>query len=182
MFVANVCPVLPSLTVMIIVLATFKPKSVRLPSMKVKKIMNMEMFAMKLIENQNEETSNKPDDKSEPKRAAHLKNLLSKESEAVMLKCAELFMEELTVRAYHYTSNDNRKILQDSDIKCAINDSDLYDFLIDKIPRSNLDTPAVNTAFPVVYMMHQYQNAQMMGIQDPQNANSHDEPLPEAGV
>lgn len=43
---------------------------------------------------------------------------------------AELFVEELTVRAWIHTDESRRRILQKSDINAAIKSSQMYDFLI----------------------------------------------------
>lgn len=109
--------------------------------------MNAESFAMWLIDRE-KETRDGTFEQRPAKRADHFKFMFSACSEAVMLKAAELFIRELTVRAYHHTKQGGRKILQDSDVKNAVNDpdTDIYDFLIDIIPRTETtSTPHMNT-------------------------------------
>jgi histone H3/H4 len=100
--------------------------------MRVRKIMNAESFAMWLLDRE-KEARDGPCEQRPAKRADHFKFMFSACSEAVMLKAAELFIRELTVRAYHHTKQGGRKILNESDVKIAVNDSDtdMYDFLID---------------------------------------------------
>jgi Histone-like transcription factor (CBF/NF-Y) and archaeal histone len=110
--------------------------------MRVRKIMNAESFAMWLLERE-KEANDGPCEQRPAKRADHFKFMFSACSEAVMLKAAELFIRELTVRAYsHHTKLGGRKILNQSDVKNAVNDSDtdMYDFLIDIIPRTETNS------------------------------------------
>lgn len=146
--------------------ASFKPKSVKIPGMRIRKIMIAESFALKLLENEQknkeadcEALNITSDEEKATKRGDHVKFLISSCAEAVMLKAAELFIGELAVRAYHHTKISGRKIVQDCDIKCAVNDFDMYDFLIDIIPRER-DNPALKAAQMMLLFNAQQQQYQ----------------------
>ncbi|OAG29261.1 nuclear transcription factor Y, gamma [Nematocida displodere] len=51
-------------------------------------------------------------------------------------KITEIFIEELTLRSWHYTQEGKRRILQRNDICSAVKSSDVFDFLIYLMPRS----------------------------------------------
>lgn len=53
---------------------------------------------------------------------------------------AEVFIEELTVRAWINTDESKRRILQKSDISAAIKTSQMYDFLIYIVPPHDYST------------------------------------------
>jgi histone H3/H4 len=137
--------------------------------------MNAESFAMWLLDRE-KETREDTFEQRPAKRADHFKFMFSACSEAVMLKAAELFIRELTVRAYHHTKQGGRKILQDSDVKNAVNDpdTDMYDFLIDIIPKTDTtSTPHMNTGtfFPPAPQDIQQQN-QLQAMAAAQNSLS----------
>ncbi|KAI5172541.1 nuclear transcription factor Y, gamma [Nematocida sp. LUAm3] len=60
-------------------------------------------------------------------------------SEVPMLfsRITEVFIEELTLRAWQYTEDGKRRILQRGDICSAIKSSDIFDFLIYLMPRGS---------------------------------------------
>ena len=61
--------------------------------------------------------------------------MISSESPVLFAKACELFIQELTMRAYVETELKGRRTLQKTDIAAALSRSDMYDFLIDLIPR-----------------------------------------------
>lgn len=79
---------------------------------------------------------------------ARIKRLMKVEEEVKMVasevpilfsKVAEMFIEELTLRAWINTEENKRRILQKNDLSAAARTSDIYDFLIFIIPRNELD-------------------------------------------
>lgn len=79
---------------------------------------------------------------------ARIKRLMKVEEEVKMVasevpilfsKVAEMFIEELTLRAWINTEENKRRILQKNDISAAVKTSDVYDFLIFIVPRNELD-------------------------------------------
>ncbi|TBU09556.1 transcriptional activator [Hamiltosporidium magnivora] len=78
---------------------------------------------------------------------ARIKRLMKVEEEVKMVasevpilfsKVAEVFIEELTLRAWLNTEENKRRILQKNDLSAAVKTSDMFDFLIYIIPRSDL--------------------------------------------
>lgn len=63
------------------------------------------------------------------------KFMISAEAPLVMSKACELLVRELTVRAWKHTARNRRRTLQRQDIHAAVGDSDVFDFLIDLVPR-----------------------------------------------
>lgn len=79
---------------------------------------------------------------------ARIKRLMKVEEEVKMVasevpilfsKVAEMFIEELTLRAWINTEENKRRILQKNDLSAAVKTSDVYDFLIFIVPRNELD-------------------------------------------
>ncbi|EPR78493.1 CCAAT-box binding factor [Spraguea lophii 42_110] len=80
---------------------------------------------------------------------ARIKRLMKVEEEVKMVasevpilfsKIAEVFIEELTLRAWLNTEENKRRILQKNDLSAAVKTSDVFDFLIFIIPRNELET------------------------------------------
>lgn len=61
--------------------------------------------------------------------------MISAEAPMLFAKAAELFIMELTLRAWVHTEDNKRRTLQRSDIAMAITKYDQFDFLIDIVPR-----------------------------------------------
>ena len=64
--------------------------------------------------------------------------MISSAAPAVFAKACEIFILELTLRAWMHTEENKRRTLQRNDIATAISKSDLLDFLIDIVPREEL--------------------------------------------
>ncbi|KAI3635413.1 hypothetical protein MIR68_006559 [Amoeboaphelidium protococcarum] len=63
------------------------------------------------------------------------KMMISGEAPALLAKACEIFILELTMRSWIHTEENKRRTLQRSDIATAISKNDVYDFLIDIVPR-----------------------------------------------
>lgn len=61
--------------------------------------------------------------------------MISAEAPVVFAKACELFILELTLRAWIHTEENKRRTLQKSDIAAAISRTDVFDFLVDIVPR-----------------------------------------------
>nr|CAH8819180.1 unnamed protein product [Trichobilharzia regenti] len=63
--------------------------------------------------------------------------MISAEAPILFAKAAELFIRELTLRAWVHTERNRRRTLQRNDIAMAVSDGDTdqFDFLIDIVPR-----------------------------------------------
>jgi len=64
--------------------------------------------------------------------------MISAEAPVLFSKAAELFITELTLRAWTHTEDNKRRTLQRNDIAMAISKYDQFDFLIDIVPRDEL--------------------------------------------
>ncbi|CAH2057105.1 unnamed protein product, partial [Iphiclides podalirius] len=62
--------------------------------------------------------------------------MISAEAPVLFAKAAEIFIHELTLRAWAHTEDNKRRTLQRNDIAMAISKSDQFDFLIDIVPRN----------------------------------------------
>ncbi|BFZ57327.1 Transcriptional activator hap5 [Savitreella phatthalungensis] len=61
--------------------------------------------------------------------------MISAEAPVLFAKGCEIFITELTMRAWIHAEDNKRRTLQRSDIANAIGRSDMFDFLIDIVPR-----------------------------------------------
>ncbi|KAL1450210.1 hypothetical protein WDU94_002655, partial [Cyamophila willieti] len=66
--------------------------------------------------------------------------MISAEAPMLFSKAAELFINELTLRAWIHTEDNKRRTLQRNDIAMAITKYDMFDFLIDIVPREEVKT------------------------------------------
>lgn len=57
-------------------------------------------------------------------------------------KACEMFIHELTMRAWVHTEDNKRRTLQRNDIAMAITKYDQFDFLIDIVPRDDIKPAA----------------------------------------
>eukprot|EP00177_Eucheuma_denticulatum_P006877 GFKZ01012517.1.p1 GENE.GFKZ01012517.1~~GFKZ01012517.1.p1 ORF type:complete len:320 (-),score=48.52 GFKZ01012517.1:1847-2671(-) len=72
--------------------------------------------------------------------------MISAEAPVLFAKACEMFILELTHRAWAQTEEAKRRTLQRSDISAAIQKTDIFDFLIDIVPR---DDPKKDDVRPV---------------------------------
>lgn len=59
--------------------------------------------------------------------------MISGEAPIVFSKACELFIEELTKRAWAMTLQGKRRTMQKEDVASAVTDTDLFDFLVNLI-------------------------------------------------
>ncbi|VAI92282.1 nuclear transcription factor Y subunit C-4-like [Triticum dicoccoides] len=64
--------------------------------------------------------------------------MISAEAPVVFAKACEIFILELTLRSWMHTEENKRRTLQKNDIAAAISRTDIYDFLVDIIPRDEM--------------------------------------------
>ncbi|KAG0349216.1 hypothetical protein BG005_011099 [Podila minutissima] len=64
--------------------------------------------------------------------------MISAEAPMIFDKGCEVFITELTIRAWIHAEESKRRTLQRSDIAAAISKTDMFDFLIDIVPREEL--------------------------------------------
>ncbi|KAK6148067.1 hypothetical protein DH2020_018979 [Rehmannia glutinosa] len=97
--------------------------------------------------------------------------MISAEAPILFSKACELFILELTIRSWLHAEENKRRTLQKNDIAAAITRTDIFDFLVDIVPRDEIkdeaaalgdcgttsgcgwgDGPAVPGVDPGVYM------------------------------
>ena len=64
--------------------------------------------------------------------------MISAEAPVLFAKACEMFILELSLRAWIHTEENKRRTLQRSDIAMAITKTDVFDFLIDIVPRDDI--------------------------------------------
>ncbi|CAK8691347.1 unnamed protein product [Clavelina lepadiformis] len=64
--------------------------------------------------------------------------MISAEAPLLFAKAAQMFITELSLRAWIHTEENKRRTLQRNDIATAISKFDQFDFLIDIVPREDL--------------------------------------------
>lgn len=90
-------------------------RSLELPLARIKKIMKMEEEVRALLGGK--------------------KCMVSSEAPIIFAKACELFILELTTRAWGQTEESRRRTLQRSDVAAAVSKDEMFDFLIDIVPR-----------------------------------------------
>ncbi|KAF2151139.1 histone-fold-containing protein [Myriangium duriaei CBS 260.36] len=66
--------------------------------------------------------------------------MISAEAPIMFAKGCDIFITELTMRAWIHAEENKRRTLQRSDIATALTKSDMFDFLIDIVPRDEATT------------------------------------------
>ena len=75
-----------------------------------------------------------------------LKFMISGEAPVLMSKACELLIKDLSFRAWRHTERNRRRTLQRQDLHAAVGESEVYDFLIDIVPR--VSTPKTSGPNP----------------------------------
>lgn len=74
--------------------------------------------------------------------------MISAEAPVLFAKACEMFILELTYRAWAQTEEAKRRTLQRTDISTAISKTDIFDFLIDIVPREEPKKDDPRSAIP----------------------------------
>ncbi|XP_042062714.1 nuclear transcription factor Y subunit C-1-like [Salvia splendens] len=85
--------------------------------------------------------------------------MISAEAPILFAKACELFILELTIRSWLHAEENKRRTLQKNDIAAAITRTDIFDFLVDIVPRDEIKddcaalvaSPAGVTGVPYFY-------------------------------
>ncbi|CAG8658080.1 2311_t:CDS:2, partial [Acaulospora morrowiae] len=67
--------------------------------------------------------------------------MISAEAPILFSKACEIFISEITMRAWIHAEENKRRTLQRSDVASAVSRSDQFDFLIDIVPREEVPKP-----------------------------------------
>ncbi|KAG7118361.1 Transcriptional activator HAP5 like protein [Verticillium longisporum] len=100
--------------------------------------------------------------------------MISAEAPILFAKGCDIFITELTMRAWIHAEENKRRTLQRSDIASALAKSDMFDFLIDIVPREEASAQAKRTAgqnAAAQQGVHQAPPAQLPGQHVPQAPN-----------
>lgn len=100
--------------------------------------------------------------------------MISAEAPLLFAKATEIFIHELTLRAWLHTEDNKRRTLQRNDIAMAISKYDQFDFLIDIVPRDEIkpkkETENKTTVQEVFYVSTPSQQLQTMQVPNVQNS------------
>nr|QVG73960.1 nuclear factor Y transcription factor [Asarum sieboldii] len=81
--------------------------------------------------------------------------MISAEAPVLFAKACELFVLELTIRSWIHAEENKRRTLQKNDIAAAITRTDVFDFLVDIVPREeakeDVVVPGIGTGVPYYY-------------------------------
>ncbi|CAA3022572.1 nuclear transcription factor Y subunit C-1-like [Olea europaea subsp. europaea] len=69
--------------------------------------------------------------------------MISAEAPILFAKACEIFILELTIRSWLHAEENKRRTLQKNDIAAAITRTDIFDFLVDIVPRDEIKDEAV---------------------------------------
>mmetsp|Transcript_5316 Transcript_5316/g.33355 ORF Transcript_5316/g.33355 Transcript_5316/m.33355 type:complete len:229 (-) Transcript_5316:983-1669(-) len=64
--------------------------------------------------------------------------MISAEAPVLFAKACEMFILELTLRSWIHSEENKRRTLQRNDIAAAVTKTDIFDFLVDIVPREDL--------------------------------------------
>lgn len=75
--------------------------------------------------------------------------MISAEAPILFAKACELFILELTIRSWLHAEENKRRTLQKNDIAAAITRTDIFDFLVDIVPRDEIKEKAAGLSVGV---------------------------------
>ncbi|KAL5701739.1 hypothetical protein ACHQM5_027048 [Ranunculus cassubicifolius] len=64
--------------------------------------------------------------------------MIAAEAPVIFARACEMFILELTLRSWNHTEENKRRTLQKNDIAAAITRTDIFDFLVDIVPREDM--------------------------------------------
>ena len=108
--------------------------------------------------------------------------MISAEAPIVFAKACEMFILELTLRSWHNAEENKRRTLRKSDVTAAIARTDIFDFLVDVIPKKEMKgeplfsmpqnlVPTAAVANPQTYYLMPPQHSAHLGIPTGLNMN-----------
>ncbi|KAL9048299.1 MAG: hypothetical protein Q9162_007789 [Coniocarpon cinnabarinum] len=111
--------------------------------------------------------------------------MISAEAPILFAKGCDIFITELTMRAWIHAEENKRRTLQRSDIAFALTKSDMFDFLIDIVPReeagaSHAKRPSTTAGPPGAPPPQQTPMTQQPGM--PPQPTAHQPPPPHHGA
>lgn len=127
--------------------ATENWRNQKLPLAKIKKIMKSEDVILQELErDRQEKLAAEEGQAAAPSNEKSTKFMISGEAPVLMSKACELMIKDLSFRAWRHTERNRRRTLQKQDLHAAVGESEVYDFLIDIVPRVTTTTPKIQHA------------------------------------
>lgn len=123
--------------------ATENWRNQKLPLAKIKKIMKSEDVLLQELERDRQEKLAAEEGQTAPQNEKSTKFMISGEAPVLMSKACELMIKDLSFRAWRHTERNRRRTLQKQDLHAAVGESEVYDFLIDIVPRVTTATPKI---------------------------------------
>mmetsp|Transcript_5397 Transcript_5397/g.11139 ORF Transcript_5397/g.11139 Transcript_5397/m.11139 type:complete len:329 (+) Transcript_5397:276-1262(+) len=124
--------------------ATENWRNSKLPLAKIKKIMKSEDVILQELErDRQEKLAAEEGQTAAPTNEKSTKFMISGEAPVLMSKACELMIKDLSFRAWRHTERNRRRTLQKQDLHAAVGESEVYDFLIDIVPRVTTTTPKI---------------------------------------
>lgn len=105
-----------------------------LPLARIKKIMKSEEFILHELAKEKQQNAVE-EGQAEDSEKSGVKFMISGEAPVLMSKACELLIKDLSFRAWRHTERNRRRTLQRQDLHAAVGESEVYDFLIDIVPR-----------------------------------------------
>jgi len=130
--------------------ATENWKAQTLPLARIKKIMKIDEGILQDMERERlaQEASSKGETLKPPFNSG-TRFMIAGEAPVLLGKACELLIREMTARAWRHTERNRRRTLQRQDVHAAVGESEVYDFLIDIVPRINTNQgPPPPQAYP----------------------------------
>lgn len=111
-----------------------------LPLARIKKIMKSDEAVYAEIEREHTTTTS---DATTLASNNNSRFMIASEAPILLGKACELLVKEITIRSWRHTERNRRRTLQKQDVHTAVGESEVYDFLIDIVPR----VPLVGKSF-----------------------------------
>jgi len=147
--------------------ATENWKNQKLPLAKIKKIMKSEDVILQELERDKQaKHADQQESATSSAATAHEKStkfMISGEAPVLMSKACELMIRDLSFRAWRHTERNRRRTLQKQDLHAAVGESEVYDFLIDIVPRVTT-TMTVPPPPPPTHSHHSHLPSSAMGM------------------
>lgn len=121
-------------------------KQQTLPLARIKKIMKSEEVIYAAERELKQEPDSSAEDMSTQVQPPRF--MIAGEAPILLGKACEMLVKELSIRAWKHTERNRRRTLQKQDIHAAVGESEVYDFLIDFVPRVHI--PAKQSPAPPV--------------------------------
>ena len=118
-------------------------KTHALPLARIKRIMKSEETILQELERDRMEREGRGE---EP---PGMRFMISGEAPIVMEKACEFILRELAIRSWRHTERGKRRTLQRQDVYAGVGESEMFDFLIDIVPRIMPQAP-VETNDPLL--------------------------------